>query len=362
MIRKAILFLVLCGLLATDDIHAQPLPTQTTAKASKSNRWLLLCCGLPGDDGHRERLTGACRRIAEASEKVLDVSADRFLFLAGDEQMQQELQELVPSGQVCTKESLQDSMSLLGESLQPNDACWVMLLGHAHLYGARSQYNILGPDIDQADFGKIAGVLTCQEQVFWITTPVSGFWVPTLNRPGRVVISATEAGLEFTGTEMPYALSDLLAGEGQETEFRDADGDGQLSLLDLYLATCLEVHGRFKALERLQTEHSQLDDNGDGRGNEIQEPYLPLEPENEEEAEEDDESDDEDSEDESEVDDDTDDEGETTDEDTIEVAERPLPPPITEVHLDGYLSRQILLSPPAKQSDTVEDTEDSQAD
>ena len=117
--------------------------------------------------------------------------------------------------------------------------------------------------------------IQCRERVIMLTMPVSGFWLKPLRAPNTVLISATEADLEITATEMPYALADVVSGGEQEQALEDIDGDGQLSLHDLYLAVSLEVHGRFKSMERLQTEHSRLDDNGDGVGKEIQISYLP---------------------------------------------------------------------------------------
>ncbi len=185
----------------------------------------------------------------------------------------------------------------------------------------KSQFNVLDSDFDQSQFAQWAKPLACREQVFWLTMPISGFWIKPLSSPSRVIISATEADLEFTGTEMPYALADMLSGDGQEQSLQDVDQDGSLSLLDLYLATNLEVNGRFRSMDRLQTEHAQLEDNGDGRGSEVQEPYLPVEADEGEEV------------------------AEVADENPAEQAKtKPeLPEPISSKSLDGYLSRHILL-------------------
>jgi hypothetical protein len=114
---------------------------------------------------------------------------------------------------------------------------------------------------------------------------------------------------------MPYALADVVAGRGAHAKLEDIDRDGSLSLLDLYLASALEVHGRFKVLERLQTEHAQLDDNGDGRASELQFPYLPEDPD------------------------------EDSDEDEPPAVEVREPPKIvTNPNLDGYRSRNVILN------------------
>ena len=229
-----------------------------------NNRWLFLCCGLPGDGGHRERLTEACEKILKASGPVLGVPADKLTVLAGDEEMQSALAEHADDIQVCTKETVQTTMGKLSDAVGPQDSCWVILLGHGSLYAGRSAYNVVDRDFDQTQFAQWASTLKCREQVFWVTIPVSGFWTRPLRAPSRVVISATEADMEFTGTEMPYALADVLTGNQEDQALEDIDGDGLLSLMDLYLAVNLEITGRFTAIERLQTEHAQLDDNGDG--------------------------------------------------------------------------------------------------
>jgi hypothetical protein len=119
---------------------------------------------------------------------------------------------------------------------------------------------------------------------------------------------------------MPYALADIVAGEENHAALKDFDGDGSLSLLDLYLATNLEIHGRFTALERLQTEHASLDDNGDGRGSEVQLPYMPVK-KNDTEA----------------------DNPDNAEANSTEELKAVLPKPISNQNQDGYRSRQILL-------------------
>lgn len=243
------------------------------------DRWLLLCCGLPGDNDHRERLTDACRNIVAGAESVLGITPERITILAGDDAMRESLASEANEVGVCDKESVAVSLQKLGEEIPADAGCWVVLLGHAHLYGSSSQFNVHGPDFDQDEFAHWAKPIACREQVFWLTMPISGFWTNPLAAETRVIVSATEADLEYTGTEMPYALGDLLVGEGEHQTLEDVDRDGSLSLLDLYLSVNLEIHQRFRALERLQTEHAQLEDNGDGRGSEVQQPYLPVDTE-----------------------------------------------------------------------------------
>ena len=324
----------------TDAAAAAPVAEQTADASSASERWLLLCCGLPGDPEHRERLTNACRQIAESAPRVLGVAPERLLVLAGDEEMQAELDALEPEVGLCTAESIDEAIGRLAAEVPSRAACWVILLGHAHLQGDRSQFNISGPDIDQSQFAAMTEPLRCREQVFVLTFPVSGFWTSPLAAaargsdsaagvlPPRAIITATEADLEFTATEYPYALADVLAGDSSHASLEDIDGDGGVNLLDLYLAASIETNKRFTAAERLATEHAQLEDNGDGRSSELQQAYLEAESKTEAVVE---------------ADAAETKAAEAAAEPAEAAAAAPAPPIILRENLDGYRSRQIPL-------------------
>jgi len=164
----------------------------------------------------------------------------------------------------------------LCRKLRPNDSLWVIVLGHAHYDGHHAFLNLPGPDISDQEFGKLFGLVTCREQVFFITTPVSGFFVEPLSSERRVVIAATEADLEVNETLYHLDLADVLSQPPPAAEL-DQDRDGGLSLLDLYLIVARRVLQRYKAAGAIPTEHAQIDDNGDGRGTEVQWEYLERE-------------------------------------------------------------------------------------
>lgn len=314
-----------------------------TDQSSATKRRLLICCGLPGDQGHREQMTEACKKLIESSKAALGVSPEHLRVLAGDEEMQAALLSDHDQVDLCTRESIQKTLTEAAKDLAPTDAYWLVMIGHSHPYGAESQFNISGRDINQSDFAKWVNAIECREQVFWLTQPISGFWIKPLARPGRVIVTATEADLEFTGTQMPYALANVLSGDAENQTLEDIDGDGSLSLLDLYLATNLEITLWFRGIDRLQTEHAQLDDNGDGRGSEVQERYLPAEPEEEQD------------EDEPEEDDEDEQDDPAGEEPLVEPVAVDKPPLIQSMNLDGFRSRYILLpSPVTAEKNAVE--------
>ena len=102
-----------------DKFVAEKSATQPT----KPKRWLLLCCGLPGDDGQRERLTAACTKIIASAEPTLGVSSEHLQVLAGDEEMQEALSKSTSTVGVCTKKTVRASLAQLCEQVPADGSC-----------------------------------------------------------------------------------------------------------------------------------------------------------------------------------------------------------------------------------------------
>jgi hypothetical protein len=130
--------------------------------------------------------------------------------------------------------------------------------------------------MQQIELGKLLAGLKCREQVFFMTTSASGFFLKPLAQSGRIVIAATEPDLEVNETIFPHKLALALSAPPPYEEF-DIDRDGRMTLLDLYLWTAKATAQEYVTGELLATEHAQIDDNADGRGTELQAQFLPEE-------------------------------------------------------------------------------------
>ena len=89
----------------------------------------------------------------------------------------------------------------------------------------------------------------------------SGPFLKALAGPNRVVITATKSGAESNFARFGEYLSVAV---GDPTF--DLDKDGQTSLFEAYLSATRRTLAFYEAEGRLATEHSLLDDNGDGLG------------------------------------------------------------------------------------------------
>ena len=260
---------VVAGLALAGTTLAQhpPAPEKATRRA-------LVVCGLPGDDEHRSLYAGAVEKIVKSLVERCGFEAADVWVRFGVEPKEGDGPALKGSRGLSNRENLAADAEAIRKASTPDDAVWVIVLGHGHFDGRRSHLNLPGPDLTESAFGRLFDGIKAKEQVFFITTSASGFFLKPLASPGRIAISATEADQEVNETLFPLALADVLAAPPPEA---DRDKDGTLSVFELYLAVVADVMRRYIEDELIPTEHAQLDDNGDGRGSEIQMTFLPPE-------------------------------------------------------------------------------------
>lgn len=256
------------ALLADDDPFAED-----PAQVYRESGWALVVCGLPGDAEHRKLFAETVEKLFAGLTTRLGFSPERVAVMFSDETSEKDGPALQANRGPATREKLAEVVADLRQSLKANDALWVFVVGHAHFDGRFSWLNLPGPDVNQVEFSKLFEGMACREQVFFITTPVSGYFVKPLSAAGRIVISATEADAEVNETMFPLKLAVALAEPPPMTEY-DVDGDGRATLLDAYLWSAKATAQEYLSGELLATEHSLLDDDGDGRGTEVQIDYL----------------------------------------------------------------------------------------
>ena len=139
-------------------------------------------------------------------------------------------------------------------------ATWLILIGHGTFDGKTARYNLRGPDLtaDQLSQSCVAikhplAILNCFSS--------SGPFLKALSADNRVIISATKNGYEFYFSRFGNFLS-----KASSQPQADLDHDGQISLLEAYLAACRETNAYYQEKGELATEHALLDDNADQQG------------------------------------------------------------------------------------------------
>ncbi len=162
------------------------------------------------------------------------------------------------TGGLTDRERLQGALA--AEAKQTEGDLWLVLLGHGTFDGKEAKFNLVGPDLAASD---LADWLKPMRRPLAIvdTSSASGAFIKKLSAPGRVIVTATRSGSEENyarfGDYLAAAIIDPLA---------DLDRDGQISLLEAFIAASHKVVEFYRSEGRLATEHALLDDNGDGLG------------------------------------------------------------------------------------------------
>ena len=281
-VLSAHLFLFLSTLaVAQEAVPAAPAggaAAKAEATASESSpagvRRALILCGLPGDADHRKAFAESLELIYDGLTNHHGFRTENVHVLWADPPVEKDGPGVRATRGLATKEQLAKTVEELQKALSPQDALWVFVLGHGHYDGRQSFVNLSGPDISHLELGQLFAKVACKEQVFFITSACSGYFLKPLAMPGRIVITATEPDLEVNETLFPQKLAKAIGAPPLFGDF-EMDGDSHLTLLDLYLWTCRETAQEYMTGELLATEHAQIDDTGDGRGTELQVEYLP---------------------------------------------------------------------------------------
>ena len=152
--------------------------------------------------------------------------------------------------QSAIKESLTESQGEL----------WIVLIGHGTFDRRVAKFNLKGPDVSAEELNqwlkpavRPVAVINCAS--------ASGPFIPVLASPNRIVITGTKSGTEVNfsrfGDYLSQAINDPAA---------DLDKDDQTSMWEAFLLASRRTAEYYDTDGRVMTEHSLLDDNGDGQG------------------------------------------------------------------------------------------------
>ncbi|MEZ6128262.1 MAG: hypothetical protein R3C59_06250 [Planctomycetaceae bacterium] len=145
-------------------------------------------------------------------------------------------------------------------SMKTDEPLWLVLIGHGTFDGRVARFNLRGPDLSAEAAAEL--LATSQRPVAVMNcSSCSAPFINALSGPNRIVITGTKDGNEIQFTRFGGFLADAISGLDA-----DIDRDGQTSLLEAWLFSSARTEQYYESDGRLATEHSLLDDNGDGKG------------------------------------------------------------------------------------------------
>ena len=239
--RLALITVLLC--FAWSSAHAQ-------------DRYAVLIGGLGGAPDQTERIGSHLRDAYHALTGPLGLDKSNVIVLA-----EQAMQNDTFVDGVSTADNIRAHFAALTDRLSSNDALYVMLFGHGSSDGQRAALNIPRRDLTDLDYERLADTLPVGLQVWVCTMSVSGPFVRALSAPGRIVMTATRTATQRNRTIFPTYFVESLT-----VEDADLDQDGSLSVIETFRYAAEKTAFHYSSRGQLATEHSLLDDTGDGEG------------------------------------------------------------------------------------------------
>jgi hypothetical protein len=217
--------------------------------------FLLILVGLAGDPEHGELFHKWGGELADAAGR-LGVPADHVAYLV--DQTQEGDKNVTGK---ATVEEIGKTFDRFAKQATPEDAVYVVLIGHGSYDGKTAKFNLPGPDVSAADFNAQFKKLPTKKIVFVDTTSASGPFLNELSAPERTIITATRNGAENFSTLFGGYFVDALTGDEA-----DADKNRRVSMLEAFQFAKAAVQRAYEKEGLLSTEHALLDDNGDKSG------------------------------------------------------------------------------------------------
>ena len=226
------------------------------APAFAQGSHMLVIVGLGGDHENAERFHRWASAIVDAAKDRYALPPDAIVYLGEDPARD----KARISGR-STREAVDAAVTRLAAQARPGDRVFIVLIGHGASATGEARFNLPGPDLAAADFGRLAGRFAAQQVVFVNTASASGGFVGALAGKDRTVITATRTEGERNQTRFGEFFAEALSSDDA-----DMDKDGRVSMLEAFTWARRRVTESYERDGQLLTEHAMLDDDGDGKG------------------------------------------------------------------------------------------------
>jgi hypothetical protein len=165
------------------------------------------------------------------------------------------------SGAQATKSNIQSSLAQIAREAKPADAFVLMLIGHGGFDGYEYKINLPGPDVSGVELATLLDRIPCTRQLVVNMTSASGGSRAALEKPTRVVITATKSGSEKNATVFARYWVEALRDPAADTDKNDT-----VSALEAFMYADQKTTQFYETQKRLATEHPTLEDTGQGDG------------------------------------------------------------------------------------------------
>jgi hypothetical protein len=230
------------------------------APAAAAERYAIIITGAAGSAEHATQ-HGTWRDELAAALRGSMKMPPGHIHLLGDVVAERKAQRTVADDvDVSSRDQVRAAFARLAPVLEKDDLLLVVLIGHATFDGVDAKFNLVGPDLEAADWKALVSPIR-GKVVFVNTAAASAPFLSRLAGERRIVVTATDSGVQRYETVFPRFFVQAFA--DAET---DLDKDSRISVWEAFARASLGVRQYYRQKGQLTVEKPVLDDTGDGVG------------------------------------------------------------------------------------------------
>ena len=219
--------------------------------AVAQERFALVIEGAPGEAKYAEQHAAWREKLAKVLRETYKIPEQQMIVLAGSGE-----------GGLATADGVRAALDKFSAAVRPLDVVLIVLIGHGTFDGEHAKFNLVGPDLSEADWKALVDKLR-GEVVFVNTASASSPFLAALAGSKRVVITATAMPAQrFHTIFAEYFIDGFALREA------DIDRNGRRSIFEAFAFASLRVRQHYEQRGQLATERAMIDDDGDGKGQE----------------------------------------------------------------------------------------------
>jgi hypothetical protein len=220
--------------------------------ASAADRYALIVAGASGGPEYATQYEKWVHDLASVLVDRMKVAPERVKVLT----------ETTDPAKAATAANVRQQIGAVRKVMSRNDLLLIVLIGHGTYDGVDAKFNLVGADLESAQWAELIGGLP--GRVVVVNTSSASFpFIERLSGPRRVVVTATDSVAQRFDTIFPEFFIKAFAGDEA-----DIDKNSRISIWEAFTAATADVRRYYQRRGQLSTERALLDDNGDGVGRE----------------------------------------------------------------------------------------------
>jgi hypothetical protein len=209
------------------------------AASAAAATYYVTVAGLGGEKDYEQRFQAQAKEV----EKLVGGSGE-VVTLAGPD---------------ATKAKLEKALNDIAAKASADDVFVLMLIGHGSFDNVEYKFNVPGADPTAAELAAWLDRIRASRQLVVNMTSASGASVAALQRPKRVIITATKSGTEKNATVFARYWVEALRDPAADTDKNEV-----VSALEAFRYAERKTAAFYETQKRLATEHAVIEDTGKG--------------------------------------------------------------------------------------------------